>query len=246
MNSAHCLCFYPAFHVLSVRQQLLKGSCLAEKATWGVRRRGTYSFLSFHQLPFFFLPLTVFTPPSLFPLTPSVFFLICPEIQQRPPPFLPSHALSLCSSFPHLSSTITPHPHLSFGFLSFLLSLNLLTPFSFYLSHFCPHFLTPPAISIRPSSLPLFAMTPPLSHDRTRGRNQMTSFSPFTWSQSSGCERKLCPPKTLHRLWRYVLCCPYRKVLWSDWNFWGPWENMSVLGPSVSLWQLLPQSMLRH
>ncbi|KAI4808991.1 hypothetical protein KUCAC02_017907, partial [Chaenocephalus aceratus] len=47
----------------------------------------------------------------------------------------------------------------------------------------------------QPSGLPYFAMTLPLSHDRTRGGNQMTGISAFTWSQSSGCERKLCPQK---------------------------------------------------
>lgn len=34
----------------------------------------------------------------------------------------------------------------------------------------------------------------PLSHDKTKGGNQMTNFSPFTWFLSLSTERKLCPP----------------------------------------------------
>lgn len=97
-----CHCFYPACHLLSVWQQLSNLSCLAERVSWGVGRWGTYSFLSFPTSPFFLV--YGFTPPSLFPLTPSVLFLICRKLQQHPP----LHAFSSLI-FRHLSSTNTPH-----------------------------------------------------------------------------------------------------------------------------------------
>lgn len=50
------------------------------------------------------------------------------------------------------------------------------------------------------------------------------------------------PPQSLHRLRRYVLCYPYRKGFWSDWNFWGPWEKVNELEPDISPWHLLPHN----
>ena len=87
-------------------------------------------------------------------------------------------------TFPHLLCKTTLDSHSSLPLRACLSQPADLIPshFSLYL----PHPWQSPA---PPAALPL-----PLSHDRTKGGNQMTNFSPFTWAPSLSCERKLCPP----------------------------------------------------
>ncbi len=172
-----------------------------------------------------------FYSPFSFSIRSLCVFPHLPRTAAAPPP-LPSPALSLplFSSFVfNLRRVLTSHSLLS-------PSLSLLTcwphsfPFSFYLSLILPHFLFPLVFN-QPSGLPLLALWLfhfPMIEPGAGIKWPASLLSPGLRARAV---KESFVPQTLHRLWRYVLCCPYRKGLWSDWNFWGPWENVSELGP---------------
>lgn len=110
--------------------QLLKLSCVAERESWSVRWWSAY-----------ILPFCGLSSPSLFPLTPSAIFLICPEPQRHPL----YHLMHPHPSYtPHLSLISRPHAYLSLFSLLSSFSLNLLTPL---LTAFCLSILATPLIS---------------------------------------------------------------------------------------------------
>lgn len=109
---------------------------------------------------------------------PSVFSLIHPTAAPLPPP-----AALVLSFFIYPAR---PQCHLSFCFYFFAC---IFQPADLILSLIFPLSPSDLVASTPPTSNPI-----PLSHDRTKSGNQMTSFSHFTCSQSLRYERKLCPP----------------------------------------------------
>lgn len=133
-----CHRFYAACHALSVRQQLLNPSSLAERERESLRCKKTrYMQLLFPPAAFFPPLLYSFYSPFCFSTHSLCVFPHLPWTTAAPPP-LPSNALSLIFL---ICLQPTPHTHLSFSSLLFLLSLNLQTPFLFNLSIILLHFL---------------------------------------------------------------------------------------------------------
>lgn len=151
------------------------------------------------------------------------------------------------SSDPFVTSLLPNQPRAFFSLL-FPFSLNLLTPF---LPLFLSSFLSPSsslslsprrqAETFRPTTLHYDSSTFPWQN---QGRESNDRLLCLHLVPQLGLWKKALCPRTLHRLRRYVLCCPYRKGLWCDWNFWGPWEKMSELEPQLSPWHLFPRRSL--
>lgn len=192
--------------------QLLNLSCLAKGAAWGVRRWGPFSGLS-SPIPCFY----GFYSPSLFPLTPTMLFLIYYELQQHPlPPFPPlslasrphTHHLSfLTLSFSHLncwpcSSSLPPHHPLC-------LSSILANPFT------------------QPSSYA--SSTFPWQNQGWESNDWLSLPSPDL--QAPSCERELCPLNAFIASGGMSCCVRTGKDFGFDWNFGGHWEKVSELGP---------------
>lgn len=174
--------------------------------------------LSYYYHPF--SSFIVLTPRVLSSSPPSVFLFICPTAAPLPP-------------LPHLSCKTTVS---SLTRLFLFLCLSLSTCWPHYFTYFS-------SFSLRLGSLD---PTHFQSHSTFPWQNQEWESNdqllPLHLLSEPELWKKALSLQTLHRLWRYVLCCPYRKGLWCDWNFWGPWENVRELEPKVSSWHLLPEA----
>lgn len=128
----------------------------------------------------------------------------------------PLHCLihSHSSFFVHLSLISRPRSHLSLIALSF--SLSHVT---------CWHHSLPLSLSKSWQHRSFL----PLSHDKTKGGNQMTNFSPFTWFLSLSTERKLCPPNPSSSP---EVCPVLSKSILVLMEFWG------LMGKCEWLWAL--------
>lgn len=176
-----------------------------------------------------FFSFMVLTPPSLFPLTPSVFFLICPELQQHPP----SPSLSLLLFF-LICLQLTPHTSHSF------LSLNLLTPFlpfSFISPLIPPHFLFPPSLPLRNDS-----STFPWQNQRRESNDQLLSL--HLVSELELWKKALSPKPFIAS--GGMSCVVHTGKDFGLTGILGAHGKMWASEDLNSLWHLLPQSVMRH
>lgn len=118
------------------------------------------------------------------------------------------------------------------SFSSRFLMVPSLTPLTPHLFIYPSLFLAfnSPSSAVYPLASPPFAMSLPFSLERTGEENLTTDFSAFTCSQNLRRERNLCTSGAF--IASGGMCCGVHteKRIWSDWNFWGQWENLSYFG----------------